>query len=419
MTAEYGLSIILSDFYMNSTVYAGMSESIRYPVIPKMPKLENKVYLTLFLSDGDNVQYCQHAMSQLWEKDGRGNIPINWTISPGLVDFGPALLNYYYDTATKNDCFASGPSGIGYSLIYDSHNYIWNSNNGSTVQPYVKWTQQYLKKSGLRIITIWDEINNEQKSVYTRYCRNLYGLTLQDWEHQPYKLPTQIQDRSLPVIANLPCYANGVDVIYLFWQDTIAKFDGSKPIFLSVQGESWKMGPDNIVSLKERLDKLSPGNIVIGRGDHFFNLYRKANGIPFNLTLSSELNVKTSPSKTPSENVIDGSSAKKQIWVSATDNGKTFIQFDFKNTYLINRYVMRHAGNAGFPDILNTRDFTMEVSNDGKKWILVDRQTENTMPVTDVDIVPIKARYARFSITDAGADRITRIADIEIYGCSL
>ena len=76
------------------------------------------------------------------------------------------------------------------------------------------------------------------------------------------KLPTLVQDRNLPVIANLPCYANGVDVIYSFWQDTIAKFDGSKPLFLSAQGESWKMGPDNIVALKERLEALSPGNIV-------------------------------------------------------------------------------------------------------------------------------------------------------------
>ena len=419
ITTEYGLSIVPSDFYMNATVYAGMSKSIHYPVIPKMPKLENKVYLTLFLSDGDNVQYCQHAMSQLWGKNGRGNIPINWTISPALVDFGPALLNYYYDTATDNDCFASGPSGIGYSLIYDSHNYVWNTNSSMTILPYVQWTQQYLDKSGLRIITIWDEINDEQRSVYARFCRNLYGLTLQDWEHQPYKLPNQIQDHSLPVIANLPCYANGVDVIYSFWQDTIAKFDGSKPIFLSAQGESWKMGPDNVVALKERLEKLSPGNIVICRGDHFFNLYRKANGIPFNLMLSPELQIKTSPSKTPSENVADGSVAEKQIWVSATNDGKAFIQFDFKDTYLINRYVIRHAGNAGLPDILNTHNFMLEVSNDGKEWSVVDRQYENTLSVTDVDIVPVKARYVRISISDSGKDHFARIADIEIYGCSL
>lgn len=90
-----------------------------------------------------------------------------------------------------------------------------------------------------------------------------------------------------------------------------------------------------------------------------------------------------------------------------------------EDTYLINRYVIRHAGNAGLPDILNTRNFMLEVSNDGKEWSVVDRQYENTLSVTDVDIVPVKARYVRISISDSGKDHFARIADIEIYGCSL
>lgn len=80
---------------------------------------------------------------------------------------------------------------------------------------------------------------------------------------------------------------------------------------------------------------------------------------------------------------------------------------------------MRHAGNVGLPDSLNTRDFKLEVSNDGKKWESADYQSGNTMPVTDVDIVPVKARYIRLSITDSGEDQRARIADIEIYGSVL
>ena len=45
MTAEYGLSMIPSDFYN----HAGMSQPVHYPKVPrKMPELENK-YLALFL----------------------------------------------------------------------------------------------------------------------------------------------------------------------------------------------------------------------------------------------------------------------------------------------------------------------------------------------------------------------------------
>lgn len=418
LATEYGLSTIPSDFYENTTVYAGMQQQIQYPEIPKMPVLENKIYLALYMSDGDNVQYCQHAMSELWDKKGRGIIPINWTISPGLTDFGPGLLNHYYSTATTNDFFASGPSGMGYSLIYDAHNYLWNATSGTDFTPYAKLTQQYLEKSGLRVITIWDEVNQEQMGAYARNCRYLYGLTQQDWERRPYKVPTYIQDHKLAFIPNLPCYANGIDVIYSFWKDTIAGFDGSQPVFLSAQGESWKMGPDNIVALKKRLEELSPGNIVICRGDHFFNLYNQANYLPFNLTLSPEMKITSSPATTKNADVAaDGTPSEGHVWISKKEGNHAWIQFDFKDEYLINRYVVRHAGNAGLPEQLNTRSFSIEVSRDGKEWTRIDTQKENTASVTDVDIVPVNGRYVRLLIHDAGQDGIARIGDVEIYGC--
>ena len=417
LATEYGLSTIPSDFYENTTVYAGMQQQIQYPEIPKMPALENKIYLALYMSDGDNVQYCQHAMSELWDKKGRGVIPINWTISPGLVDFGPGLLNHYYTTATPNDFFASGPSGMGYSLIYDAHNYLWNATSGTDFTPYAKLTQQYLEKSGLRVITIWDEVNQKQMGAYARNCRYLYGLTQQDWERRPYKVPTYIQDHKLAFVPNLPCYANGVDVIYSFWRDTIAKFDGSHPIFLSAQGESWKMGPDNIVVLKKRLEELSPGNIVICRGDHFFNLHNQANYLPFNLTLLPKMKITSSPTSTETKFATDGTPCEGHLWISKKEGNRAWIQFDFKNEYLISRYVVRHAGNAGLPERLNTRSFSIEVSQDGKKWTRVDIQKGNTVSVTDVDITPTSGRYVRLLIQDAGEDGIARIGDVEIYGC--
>ena len=67
------------------------------PPVPKKPELENKIYLSFFMSDGDNVQYCQHQMSVLWGNKSRGQVPLNWTVSPGLADIGPGLLNYYFD----------------------------------------------------------------------------------------------------------------------------------------------------------------------------------------------------------------------------------------------------------------------------------------------------------------------------------
>ena len=404
---EYGLSTIPSDFYENATVHSGLSHKIEMPVVPKKPELENKIYLAVFMSDGDNVQYCQHAMSNLWDDKGRGVIPINWTISPGLVDIGPGILNYYYKTATPNDFFASGPSGLGYALIYDAHNYKWNATKGSELDPYTKFTQQYLEKSGLRVITIWDQINEEQMESYAKNCRYLYGVTQQDWERQEGKIPSFVKQDKLAFIPNYPCYANGIDVIFDMNKDTIQRFDGKRPIFLSAQGESWKMGPDNIVALKEKLEQLSPGNIIICRGDHFFTLYNEANGLNFNLTLSGKMKISSSATSTHADLIADGTCAEKHRWVSS-GSATPQITFDFKNEYKISRYVIREITTQQAATI------RIETSTDGKSWTVVDERPCKSGSTTDMDIEKVNARYVKLTINNAGGP--VSIGDVEIYG---
>lgn len=413
----YGISTIPSDFYENATVYAGTSHILQLPVVPKKPKLENKIYLAIFLSDGDNVQYCQHAMSNLWDNKNRGAVPINWTVSPGLADIGPGLLNYYYNTATPNDFFASGPSGLGYALIYDAHNKKWNMTNGEHAEAYTKFTQQYLEKSGLRVITIWDEISERQMDTYATNCRYLYGMTLEDWERSK-PLENIVKQNRLAVIPNHPCYASNIDDIYTRWEKKIKNYDGSQPLFLAAQGKSWVMGPENIVRLKEKLEKLSPGNIVICRGDHFFSLYNEANHFDFNLTLSPGMVITSSNTATQASFAADGTPSGEHKWISS-GNGKKWIEFDFNRSYLINRYVIRHAGADGMDASLNTRSFQLEVSNDKLNWEKVSQYNNNTDMVTDIDIKPVKARYVRLSILNAGSDKIARIGDVEIYGSAL
>ena len=77
---------------------------------------------------------------------------------------------------------------------------------------------------------------------------------------------------------------------------------------------------------------------------------------------------------------------------------------------------MRHAQAAGLGRELNTRDFTVETSLDGNTWTVAGTYTANTEAVTDAAIDPVEARYVRVSVTDAGADGIARIGDIEVYG---
>ena len=414
---EYGISTIPADFYENATVYAGMDPVINLPVVPKKQELENKIYLAVFLSDGDNIQYCQHAMSKLWDDPKRGIIPINWTVSPGLADLGPGILNYYYKTSSSNDFLASGPSGLGYALLFDIVSRRWFNNGGKAFDRYMQLTQRYLEKSGIRVITAWDEINERQMESYATHCRYLYGVTQQDWQRQRTKIPAFTKQNRLAFLPNYPGYSNDIDRIVDVNKDTIAGFDGKYPMFLTTQGVSWRMGPENLVAMREKLEALSPGNIVICRGDHFFTLYNEANCMDFNLTLSSKMKITSSKTSTHADYAADGTCAAGRTWISSP-KGEKWIQFDFQKTYLMNRYVIRHAGAVnGMDETFKAKSFKVETSEDGKKWTLVGEQHNNRASVTDVDFTPVKARYIRINIAADG--KAVGIADVEIYGSVL
>ncbi len=411
--ARYGISTIPSDFYTNATVFAGYPHHIDMAPVPKKPSLENKVYVALFLSDGDNIQYCEHTMCRLWDREGRGTFPINWTLSPGLVDLGPALLNYYNATSSENDCLVSGPSGLGYAMFYDGLNRKWNAASREMIEPYTKFTQSYLERSGIRCVTIWDVISDEQMDAYAENARHLYGTTLEDWRRGPL-VPTSTRHGRLAFIPNRPCYTGSVKAIFNEWRDTIAAHNGTKPVFLSAQGDSWHMGPTEMAQLQAMFEELAPGTVRICRADHFFSLFNEANGMDFNIMLGN-VGITVSSSPSDASKIADGSGSEKYMW-TASAKGKQTVEVDLGGTYLVDRYVLRNAGYAGLDEKLNNKCFKLETSMDGISWELADSRKNNTADVADVDFSARNASYVRLTVTKGGADGIARIGDLEIYG---
>lgn len=70
------------------------------------PGVKNKVYVTLIQSDGMGIGS--------WGRPGRGEIPYGWEANEEYFETAPALLQYYYESATPNDHFIGSLSGPGY-----------------------------------------------------------------------------------------------------------------------------------------------------------------------------------------------------------------------------------------------------------------------------------------------------------------
>ena len=418
--SEFGIGTMAADFYLNASVYSGTEHHIEIPKAPRMPELTNKVYVAIFISDGDNIQYVQHAMRGIWDRSAssRGKVALNWTIAPGLVDIGPGLLNYYYTTATSNDCFVCGPSGMGYMMPCNTLNEPGAPVGVYTEDPvrmdgYTQMTETYLERSGLRVVTIWDNATPRQRESYADQCRYLYGATVQNFKDVPSVQGSVERDRIRFDKLVIP-YATTYAHIRGSLASEIRSWDGKAPRFLAYQVSIWKeMKPGRIVELQDDLNREFPGKVQFVRADHYFNLYNEATGRPFNVLLSPKALLKGSSASGSLRQAADGTPAT--LWM-ASEKGTQWLELDFGDVYEISRYVIRHAGASGLGRDLNTRDCIVQGRADGEAWKTIDEVKGNTSDVTDVDLEPVKARSVKIIVTDPGADSTARISEVEIFG---
>jgi hypothetical protein len=263
--AQYGIPVLASDDFMNGSLYSGVSSPINIPTIPPTPPLQNKVYVAFILSDGDNIQYMQHQMNVLWNSAARGTVPIGWTTEPLACDMDPGMLNYYWSTATTNDCLVSGPDGAGYAHINN-----WSTAN---VNPYTKAAGSYLQRGGQRIITVWNTLSSANAKYYATNCPTLVGLF--DDQDGYY---TTTNYGKVPVIGfpSSDNYAEVNTALLPGITNTAASWNGSTPMFIAVQGSAWDITPTDLQTVENSLDQ---NEYIVVRPDHLFLLYKQQAGL--------------------------------------------------------------------------------------------------------------------------------------------
>jgi len=256
--ANYGIPVLASDFFRNATVFSGVTCPIRVPEIPPLPPLENKIYVALIISDGDNVQYMQHGLKEIWNNPVRGSVPMGWTVSPLAVDLDPTMLDFYWNSATTNDCLVSGPSGAGYT-----HMDRWNAANLAT---FARLSGPYLERSGLRVITVWDKVNRSIARAFATNCPSLLGLTDEHGKYSAVNL-------GLRTIRLTPAYSSHVDEMIFHITNAAASWNGRQPLFIAAQADVWHIGPTGLAKIAATLD---PAKYKIVRPDHLFLLANQA-----------------------------------------------------------------------------------------------------------------------------------------------
>jgi alpha-tubulin suppressor-like RCC1 family protein len=298
--ANYGIPVLASDFFRNGSVFSGVSRTINVPPIPPPPPLQNKVYIALVVSDGDNAQYMEHVMNMWWQDPARGSLPLSWTVDPLVSVFDPAMLNYYWSTASTNDCLIAGPSGAGYA-----HLELWNSAN---LTAYASASDGYLQRAGMRTITIWDQVNAGIAQAFATNCPALLGLLDQSGSYNA------VND-GLRTIALNPTYASTTNQIISAITSAVQGWNGTAPLFIVAQGVSWDLTPSDFLSV---VAAFSSSQYQFIRVDQLFLLYQQAYGPPTALTLPP---TGITASGATLQGVVTGNATNTLAWLEwGTDN---------------------------------------------------------------------------------------------------
>ncbi len=262
LTSSNAIPVVASDYFSNLEIWSGVtSERISpMPTYQNVQTPQRKVYVSFTMSEGDNLQYIQEHMLRLWRDPQRGTIPIGWPIALILEQAAPAMWDYYVHTASANDEFIAGPSGLGYS--YPSK---WPH---SRLASYLQQTGKAMQRMHLNLLEILDSnfwlhpllafrtvtkgsgmvlIN---RKLHWDFYRNLHsyglkgilsggGIDQANWSHSG----------NIPIFQNVGM-ANSVNqAVTMIRRAT----KGQRPYFINVYVLAWQMGPADLKEVAKEL----------------------------------------------------------------------------------------------------------------------------------------------------------------------
>jgi len=268
LVSRYGVYVLAADWFENMSVHSG----VRAPIADSQraataPPLENKVYVTFVMSEGDNLQYNEHRMRQLWEDPRRGDVPINWSTSPLLADAAPGILAHYQGTATPNDYLIAGPSGAGY--IYPVH---WPAGEFNS---FAAQTSEYMRATGMDVVYVLNRADHHDvplpAEIADAYINQVgpRGMFL----HWGGSTETTLLGDVLPLATVRG--AGGKQEVQNAIAAAAAGWEGTSPLFLTIGVLAWNTTPQHLAEVAEELGP----QFEIVRADQYFKLVRQAHGI--------------------------------------------------------------------------------------------------------------------------------------------
>jgi hypothetical protein len=261
LCAQNSAYVVAADVFYNGSAFSGVRASIRSTQPPaKLPQLQNKIYLSLIMVEGDNIQYNQHRMRQMWDDPARGQVPLGWSISVLLRDIAPAMLSYYQQTQSPNDLLVAGPSGAGYT--YPA---MWPA---STLPSYMRRSGEYMRSTGMQTLFAYNRDNSSDlplsPSLVNLYKSNIPGLEGIVYNYETSSQASLVDGLPVATLLGVNDTSSGTPALAAI----AGSWSGTSPLFVASGLESWNMMPADAQTL---VNSLGPQFEVV-RPDVFLQL---------------------------------------------------------------------------------------------------------------------------------------------------
>ncbi len=276
LTSQAAIAVLASDIFANLEVWTAIQPSSPTPAVStsthrnEAAPIANKVYVSFTISDGDNLQFCQHRLKSIWRDSVRGTFPVGWTLTPSLAHAAPALAEYYRASATPNDELIAGPSGTGYmfpSHWPDEHLDSFLQTTGKQMQSMNMTTLEVLdtnllQSSGLPVVSA---LGGQTGMVFSdARSQDRYVQVLRPYGLQGILSGAGLKKVEWKSIDGIPLYQNlgladSVEGTVAMIKD-VANSRSERPLFLNVYILAWKM---SLSDLKAVIEQLGSGYEIV------------------------------------------------------------------------------------------------------------------------------------------------------------
>ncbi len=274
--SEFGKITVVSDYLQNMSVFSGVKlHELKQHFVPAPPLSRSKVYLTLAISDGDNLCMWYHYFRHWFVNPAHGKIPIGWGMGPTLIDEAPTLARWYYQHAGGNDEFFCDVSGAGYIYPPDWAGRL--AHRRAALRTFYHWTWQYMKRMDMKTLRIMPEAGTsgvQDRASIAEVARALpqVHFLLPDYSYQGARQYSHLTYTLPSGQAVFRAAVNGGGVKNLARQIR-QRVGNIRPAFLNVFISPWDR--NTLPELNRLMKKLGPGFVDV-TPSQLDTLYREA-----------------------------------------------------------------------------------------------------------------------------------------------